>query len=336
MSSGQNPYSQGPTQESGYGGGGGYGQLNPYATNASDNASPYGGNNNYEMQDYNNQGTAGGNGYTQEQASRQPTVLSQQDFLNRVQNLRNDIKALTGDIDYIGQLHQRTLSTTDQEATQQLEHYVAQTQIRNTAIKDGIKGLERDLLKTNDSSRNTKKTQLESLKTFFKSELDKYQSIERDYQQRYREQIARQYRIVNPDASEDEVRQATEADWNNEGVFQTALRTNRTGHAASLLGNVRARHNELQRIEQTLSELAILFQELAAMVEQQENVVVSAEVNAENTVQNIEKGNEQVSQGIEHARRTRRLKWWCFLICFLIVLAIALGVGLGVALTNKN
>ncbi|EGR47670.1 t-snare, syntaxin [Trichoderma reesei QM6a] len=308
MSSGQNPYSQGPSQESGYGGGG-YGQ-----------------------------GTAGGNGYAQEQASRQPTVLSQQDFLNRVQNLRNDIKALTGDIDYIGQLHQRTLSTTDQEATQQLEHYVAQTQIRNTAIKDGIKGLERDLLKTNDSSRNTKKTQLESLKTFFKSELDKYQSIERDYQQRYREQIARQYRIVNPDASEDEVRQATEADWNNEGVFQTAvsLRTNRTGHAASLLGNVRARHNELQRIEQTLSELAILFQELAAMVEQQENVVVSAEVNAENTVQNIEKGNEQVSQGIEHARRTRRLKWWCFLICFLIVLAIALGVGLGVALTNKN
>lgn len=202
-------------------------QLNPYATNASDNASPYGGSNNYEMQDYNNQGTAGGNGYAQEQASRQPAVLSQQDFLNRVQNLRNDIKALTGDIDYIGQLHQRTLSTTDQEATQQLEHYVAQTQIRNTAIKDGIKGLERDLLKTNDSSRNTKKTQLESLKTFFKSELDKYQSIERDYQQRYREQIARQYRIVNPDASEDEVRQATEADWNNEGVFQTAVSVSR-------------------------------------------------------------------------------------------------------------
>ncbi|KKP00819.1 hypothetical protein THAR02_07074 [Trichoderma harzianum] len=331
--SGQNPYSQGPNQESGYGGGG-YGQLNPYATNTSDNASPYNTGNNYELQDYNNQGAAG-NGYSQEQGAR-PSVLSQQDFLSRVQTLRNDIKALTGDIDFIGQLHQRTLSATDQDANEQLDHYVAQTQIRNTAIKDGIKGLERDLLKTTDASRTTKQTQLESLKTFFKSELDKYQSIERDYQARYREQIARQYRIVNPEASEDEVRQATEADWSNEGVFQTALRSNKTGHAASLLGNVRARHNELQRIEQTLSELALLFQELAAMVEQQENVVVAAEVNAENTVQNIEKGNEQVSQGIEHARRTRRLKWWCAFIVFLIVLAIALGVGLGVALTNKH
>lgn len=328
MSGQQNPYSQGPAQEAGHNLGG-YGQLNPYATNTSE--SPY---NNYEMQDYNSQGQGQtSNGYGQEQ-SRQP--LSQADFLSRVGELRNDIKSLTSEIDFIGQLHQRTLSTTDPEATQQLEHYVAQTQVRNTAIKDGIKGLERDLLKTTDASRTTKKTQLESLKTFFKSELDKYQSIERDYQQRYREQIARQYRIVNPDASEDEVQQATEADWNNEGVFQTALRTNRSGHAASLLGNVRARHNELQRIEQTLSELAILFQELASMVEQQENVVVAAEVNAESTVQNIEKGNEQVSQGIQHARRTRRLKWWCALIVFLICLAIALGVGLGVALTNKH
>lgn len=163
------------------------------------------------MQDYNNQ------------QQQQPSALTQQDFLNRVQNLRNDIKSLTNDIDYIGQLHQRTLSSTDGQAKNQLEQYVSQTQIRNTAIKDGIKGLERDLGRTTDSSRTTKNTQLQSLKTFFKSELDKYQSIERDYQHKYREQIARQYRIVNPDATDDEVQQAAEADWGNEGVFQTAV-----------------------------------------------------------------------------------------------------------------
>jgi syntaxin 1B/2/3 len=167
------------------------------------------------MQDY-----GSGNNYQQPAPA---TTLSQTDFLNRVQGLRNDIKNLTTDIDYIGQLHQRTLGSTDGQAKDQLEQYVSQTQIRNTAIKDGIKGLERDLAKTTDGTRNTKKTQLESLKTFFKSELDKYQAIERDYQHRYRDQIARQYRIVNPDASEDEVRQATEADWGNEGVFQTAV-----------------------------------------------------------------------------------------------------------------
>ncbi|KAK7427096.1 hypothetical protein QQZ08_006365 [Neonectria magnoliae] len=308
----QNPYQEGPPQEAGYGQNR---QANPYAQEQP-------GHNQYEMQDYTQQPTSS-------------SALSQNDFLNRVQNLRNDIKALTNDIDYIGQLHQRTLGSTDGVAKEQLEQYVAQTQIRNTAIKDGIKSLERDLAKTTDSSRNTKSTQLSSLKTFFKSELDKYQSIERDYRQRYRDQIARQYRIVNPDASEADVQQASEADWGDEGVFQTALRTNRTGHASSVLGNVRARHSELQRIEETLSELAVLYQDLAAAVEQHEPVIIAAEDNAVNTVENIEKGNEEVKVANEHARRRRKLKWWCALVVLLIVLAIALGVGLGVALTKK-
>jgi syntaxin 1B/2/3 len=181
-------------------------QTNPYAQDA-----PAHSNNQYEMQDYSQQSSAAG------------SSLSQQEFLNRVQKLRDEIKGLTTDIDHIGLLHQRTLSSTDGSANHELEHYVSQTQIRNTAIKDGIKGLERDLAKTNDSSRTTKNTQLQSLKTFFKSELDKYQSVERDYEQRYRDQIARQYRIVNPDASEEEVREAANADWGNEGVFQTAV-----------------------------------------------------------------------------------------------------------------
>lgn len=189
-------------------------QQNPYATEPQQQHQP----NQYELQDYGNSNT---NGVYQPAPA---AVLSQQDFLSRVQSLRDDIKGLTNDVDYIGQLHQRTLSSTDGGQTQaQLEQYVSQTQIRNTAIKDGIKGLERDLAKTTDASRNTKNTQLQSLRTFFKAELDKYQSIERDYQQRYREQIARQYRIVNPDASEAEVQEATEADWGNEGVFQAAV-----------------------------------------------------------------------------------------------------------------
>lgn len=188
----QNPYHQGPAPEGGT----------------------------YEMHDYNQQQQQHHAPHLQQQP---PAALSQQDFLNRVQNLCNDIKSLTNDVDYIGQLHQRTLASTDGQAKQQLEQYVAQTQIRNTAIKDGIKGLERDLGRTSDTSRTTKKTQLQSLKTFFKSELDKYQSIERDYQLKYHKQIARQYRIVNPDASDAEVQQAAEADWGNEGVFQTAV-----------------------------------------------------------------------------------------------------------------
>jgi len=166
------------------------------------------------------------NPYDQQQQSQQPSgpaTLSQQDFLGRIGNLRNEIRSLTADIDNIAQLHQRALSSTDPSATTQLDQAVAQTQLRNTGIKEEIKYLERDVVRTQDSSRASKQAQLNSIRETFKKELQNYMQMESDYQRRYKEQIARQYRIVNPDASEEEVREATEADWGNEGVFQTAV-----------------------------------------------------------------------------------------------------------------
>ncbi|ROT35528.1 t-SNARE [Sodiomyces alkalinus F11] len=312
MSYGQynnNPYAQAPAAEGGYG---------------YDQGQQHGGNNQYEMQSYGQQQQSGG-----------PATISQQDYLSRVQYLRNEIRSLTSDIEHIAQLHQRALASTDVSSNQQLNQAVSQTQVRNTAITNEIKFLERDAARTTDSSRASKQAQLNSVRKTFQDELQKYMQMESDYQRRYKDQIARQYRIVNPDASEQEVQQATEADWGNEGVFQTALKSNHLGQANSVLGNVRARHSELKRIEQTLAEVAQLFQEMAVLVEQQEPVVDAAEQNAQSTVENLQKGNEQVEVANKHARNRRKLKWWCLLVVVLILLAIGLGVGLGIHFANN-
>lgn len=103
-----------------------------------------------------------------------------------------------------------------------------------------------------------------------------------------------------------------------------------------MLGSVRARHNELLQIEQSINELAGLFQDLDTLIVQQEAVVERAEEQTEQTTQHLQEGNKQVDIGISHARRTRKLKWWCALVVFLICLAIGLGVGLGVYFTNQS
>lgn len=157
-------------------------------------------------------------------------VLSLQDFLSRVSYIRSEIGYLSGDVAQIERLHQQALSSAGgsgggdgSSATQRLDALVASTSLRNTAIRDQIRALEQDRARTSDGSRASKDKQVEGLKAHFKKELEAYQRKEAEYRERYREQIARQYRIVNPDASEDEVRQATEADWGNEGVFQAAV-----------------------------------------------------------------------------------------------------------------
>ncbi|KAI1186823.1 t-SNARE [Nemania serpens] len=296
-----NPYQQGPSAEQGYG----YGQ-------------------DHELQDYG-----------QQPAAAAPQTLPQHEFLGRIDFLRNEIGTLTDNVQAIASLHQRSLAeAVNGAAGQQLERIVAETQSLNGGIRDQLRFLANDANRTVDGSRTVKERQVSTIKAQFERELRSYQEEESSFRTRYREQIARQYRIVNPDATEDEVREASEADWGNEGVFQTALRTNRTGQASSVLGAVRARHNELQRIEKTLMELASLFQDLAVLVEQQEVPVIQAEQNAENTTKYIDQGNQHVKKGIISARNARKWKWWCLLITILII-AIAVGVGVGVTQASK-
>lgn len=98
---------------------------------------------------------------------------------------------------------------------------------------------------------------------------------------------------------------------------------------------MRARQNELQRIEQSIAELVGLFQDLDTVVVQQDPVTAQIEERTEQTNVNMAKGTTEVDAGIKHAIRTRRNKWICFGIVVLIVIAIALGVGIGVS-TAKN
>lgn len=276
--------------------------------------------------------------YPQEaqQLTQTSNALSQQDFLARVDHTKSEIRTLTSKIQEIAALHQRALSSPDTNSSAQLEHVVTLTQLKNTAIRDHIKQLEADSLKTQDGTKSVKSRQVKQLKSEFERSLNEYRKEELGYRQRYRDQIAREYRIVNPDASEAEVEEASRMDWGSEGVFQTALKSNRSGQASSVLGAVRARHNELQRIEATLTDLADMFAEMAQVVEAQEPVIEQTEQNAIKTTEHIDKANVQIDEAKKSAARARKLKWYCLLVTVLIIIAIALGVGLGIGLNRAS
>ncbi|KAK4453822.1 putative snare domain-protein [Podospora aff. communis PSN243] len=313
-----NPYNQAPATEAGYN----YGQ-------------PYGQQEQHEMQPYGQQqGQYGQQEYEQPQ---QPTahVLSQGDFLSRVSAIRNDIQSLGVNVQNIATLHQRALTSNDGSAQRQLDDLVAQTQLKNTSIRGQIQQLKGDAERTTDGSFGLKKRQYEIINNEFKAAIQKFIQEESQYKERYREQISRQYRIINPQATEEEVRQAADADWGNEGIFQTALKSNRSGQASAVLGNVRAQHNDMEKIRRTLEELVDLFQGLETQLALQEPVVENVSQMAEQTKQDLVNANTQIDKGIDSARRRRKLKWWCLLVVVLIVIAIALGVGLGIALTKN-
>jgi syntaxin 1B/2/3 len=94
------------------------------------------------------------------------------------------------------------------------------------------------------------------------------------------------------------------------------------------LGAVRARHNDIQRIEQTLGELSLLFTQLNEVVIYQEAPVQQIEQQTEHVKTDTEAANNQLTAGIKSARNARKLKWWTLGVFLLIIAIIALACGI--------
>lgn len=138
-----------------------------------------------------------------------------------------------------------------------------------------------------------------------------YQQVESSFRKKTEEQMARQYRIVSPDATEDEVRAAVE-DQSGGQVFQQALmQSNRRGQAQAVLNAVQDRHAQLQKIEKQMMELTQLFQDMDTLVIQQDPLVVNIEAKGEEVVDNLVRGNAEIGTAINTARATRKKKWIC-------------------------
>lgn len=246
MSSGYQQYSGNPygQAEAGYGGSnpyggtqGGYGASNPYGAEvrpvASHTARINHSDNSSQMPQDQLAAPAlahGDSNYSQASQYSQPNAppahpgaapLSQQEFLTRIDGAKTKINQLSSSIQSIASIHQRMLGSPDSSSSAQLESIVADTQNRNGQIKEDIKALERDAAR--EPNNTFKKTQVETLKRTFRKQLEDFQKEESDYAKRYREAIKRQYRIVNPDATQQEVDEAANANWGDEGVFQTAV-----------------------------------------------------------------------------------------------------------------
>jgi len=323
-----NPYDQGPSAEGGYGGsyggnyGGGY-DNNGYGQQPES----------HEMQTYGQQ-------------QRQPhgpdttttgTPLSQQEFLNSVRDVEGHIQQFRSNLDQIRTLHQQSLSDTSGRPPPGLEQLQAVTEQLKSQIKTEVDNLVSDATRTGDSTFNTKKRQAERLRDLYKDAIQAYPVDERRRKGQIGQQAVRQLLIVNPDATPQEQDAVRNGDLQQDQIFQSALlQSNRVGAAKAVLGNVQARHQELLRVEQSMQELAQLFEYLNTLIVQQGEVIADVVQKTEQVNDNMDKGIQEVDKGVKHARNRRKLKWYCLLVCVLIIIAIALGVGLGVYFSNRK
>lgn len=191
-------------------------------------------------------------------------------------------------------------------------------EIRSSAIMKTysiLTGRVRQVKSGPDANSPRNKPHIEATDKALKRAINQFEQIDNAHSSQLKAQMTRQYKIVRPEATDAEVREAVE-DPNGQQVFSQALmQGNRRGEATSVLNAVQNRHAEIQKIASQVAQLGILFEQMDVLVMQQEDAVVNIEMKGEEVVENMHQGNKEIGTAIQSAKNTRKWKWWCLGIC---------------------
>ncbi|KAL0075247.1 t-SNARE [Phycomyces blakesleeanus] len=267
----------------------------------------------------------------QRQPTTAPTALdpngpvSTEVFFLEVEEVKDLTKRINQNITDIEEMHGATLVNISEEQmsenTRRLEQLSTQTAKLNNEAKLRIKAIELSNARIPASTGDLpmRKTQLSALKKRFIETIQRYQDIERTYQQKYRQRVERQIRIVKPEATSDEIEKALDSD-ETQIFAQSLMQANRSGQARAVLNEVQTRHDDIKKIEKTILQLHQLFMDMQMMVEQQGETLKEVEMHSEAVMMDLEQGNKDIDRAIVSAKSTRSKKWCCFAIAIIILI----------------
>ncbi|KAF9521191.1 hypothetical protein BS47DRAFT_1335306 [Hydnum rufescens UP504] len=283
----------------------------------------------YELADRSSAANANGSGYGDDDMSA---------FYSEISSIQEEIKAFNANVQEISDLHSRSLNNMDDNVVKrnaaQREALVEDTSALSAVLKRRIKALERQPGSGRDGQIRKQQTGL--VKSKFVEAIQNYQEVERQYRAKYKQRMERQFRIVKPDATPEEVKAVVEDDQGGQIFSQALLNSNRYGESRAAYREVQERHEDIKRIEKTLTELAQLFNDMSVLVEQQDESITVIEAHAETATKDLETGVKETDRAVVSARAARRKRWICFIILLIILAIIGIVVGIVVANNTKK
>ncbi|KAF9780564.1 t-SNARE [Thelephora terrestris] len=261
---------------------------------------------------------------------------SSDNFFDEVSNVQGLINQFNSDVARITELQGRSLNVVDESSQNlaQLDDQVAQTRDLGNQIKRRIEALKKQPVPRGQEAR---KNQVNVVAKQFMTALQNYTQVEKDYRQKQRARVERQFKIVKPDATPEEVAAVVD---NTDGaggqVFSQALSSStRYGQSRTAYKEVQDRQEDIKKIERTLEELAQLFNDMSVLVAQQDESIDYIQNTAHDIEQDASKGVDHTDKAVVSARAARKKRWICFGL-FVLLLAIVAAIVAGIVVTNNN
>lgn len=283
-------------------------------------SNPYG-NNSYEMGNYNKYSSGSGTG------SNEDDFVT---YMNEINDINNSLDQYSNLVNLVSNKQRnfvQELDLNEEDAdynSKQIDALVSESQSLQNDLKNRIKNVQTQAAQSKDQH---KMDQAESCRKRFLEIIQEYRVVESNNREQTKVQAERQYRIIKPDASDDEVRASVE-DGNSQQYFQQALmQSNRRGEARTVLNEVQVRHRELLKLEKTMAELTQLFHDMEEMIIEQDQPIQQIDEQIHTAQHDIEQGVGHTNKAVTSAKKARKKKIWCLVICLIIIAILAIVLG---------
>ncbi|PAV17162.1 syntaxin [Pyrrhoderma noxium] len=252
------------------------------------------------------------------------TGMLDDEFYNEIGDLQDAIRKFNANIDELSKLHSSQIDSVDvggSNLTRQIDGLIEETRGLMGNIKKRIQSLQSQ--RVDARAANMRRPQLELIRSKFMDAIQKYQTEEKAYRDKTKDRIARQYMIVNPNATQEEVDAVVSSDEGMQ-IFAQATLNGRYAEGQKVYSAVKDRHDEIKRIEKTLVELAQLFTDISLLVEQQGDIIDNIEEKTGLAELDIEAGKISTEKAVVSARGYRRKRWICLGITIAVIIVIAI------------
>lgn len=253
-------------------------------------------------------------------------------FMSEIQDVNNQLDEYARLIDLISRKqrsHLHDLDFNEEQAdyeSRQIDLLILEASSLQCQLKSRIKNVQQLAAELKNPQQFD---QAESVRRRFLELIQTFRLAESNNREQTKIHAERQFKIVKPDATQEELNAVVEDGSGAQQIFQQAMmQSNRRGEARTVLNEVQVRHRELLKLEKTMAELTQLFHDMEELVIEQDQPVKQIEEQINNAQYDIEQGVGHTEKAVILAKKARKKKIWCFIICVSILAIVGLAVGL--------
>jgi len=163
---------------------------------------------------------------------------------------------------------------------------------------------EKDLASKSSEARIRQNMQ-NTMSRKFMDLMKEYQDVQTKYKDKYKDKVVRQYKIVNPEADQDEIDQVLASD---QPVFAQSVLTGAASQAMSAVQDIQEKHKDILKLERSLEELHQLFVDMSVLVQSQGELLNQIEYSVEQSVAYVEKGVVELTKAQEYQKSARKVQ----------------------------